>query len=344
MASSLRVRLPWTSSPLVVNAPMGGFAGGHLASAVTKSGGLGMIGAIMADDLKKELAIAADELMATTTQSHILPIGVGLLPFVVKAESVLPILKEYQPAVVWLFAAKELNNYATWSATIREICPNSEIWIQVGSVSAAVEIAQIAKPDALVLQGADAGGHGFQRGASIISVVPEAADVLEAKGFANVPLLASGGIADARGAAAALALGASGVVIGTRFLAAKETNVPPGYRELVLAAKDGAQSTIRSTLFDNVKGPNIWPDAYDGRSLITESYADYVRGVDIKEIREKHNEAVTGKDGGFGKTNRANVWAGAGVGLVNKLQNAADIVEEVRNGISKILEGTMARL
>ncbi|KIW30704.1 uncharacterized protein PV07_02412 [Cladophialophora immunda] len=344
MANSLGFQLPWTSSPLVVSAPMGGFAGGHLASAVTKSGGLGMIGAIMSDDLEKELGIAADELKATAEASHTLPIGVGLLPFIVKAESVLPILKRYQPAVVWLFAAKELDDYATWSAGIRESCPNSRVWIQVGSVSAAVEIAQTAKPDALVMQGADAGGHGFERGASIVSVLPEVADALQAKGLGNIPLLASGGIADARGAAAALALGASGVVIGTRFLAAKETKVPPGYRELVLAAKDGAQSTIRSKLFDSVAGPNIWPAAYDGRSLVTESYADHVRGIDIKEIREKHNEAVTQEDGGFGKSNRANVWAGTGVGLVNKMQNAADIVEEVRNGISKILEGTIARL
>ncbi|KIX92077.1 uncharacterized protein Z520_12231 [Fonsecaea multimorphosa CBS 102226] len=344
MAGLLRSQFPWTSSPLIVNAPMGGFAGGHLASAVTKSGGLGMIGAIMSDDLENELDIAADELKATHAQSHMLPIGVGLLPFIVKAESVLPILKRYQPAVIWLFAAKELRDYATWSAEIRGCCPDSRIWIQVGSVSAAVEIAMTAKPDALVMQGADAGGHGFERGASIVSVLPEATDALGAKGLDNIPLLASGGVADARGAAAAFALGASGVVMGTRFLAAKETKVPPGYRELLLAARDGAQSTVRSKLFDNVKGPNIWPDAYDGRSLVTESYADYVRGIDIKEIREMHNEAVTGKDAGFGKTNRANVWAGAGVGLVNKLQNAADIVEEVRNGVNQILEGTIARL
>ncbi|KIW84622.1 hypothetical protein Z517_00010 [Fonsecaea pedrosoi CBS 271.37] len=344
MAHPLKSQLPWTSSPLIVNAPMGGFAGGNLASAVTKSGGLGMIGAIMSSDLEKELSIAADNLKATTAPGDMLSVGVGLLPFIVKAESVLPILAKYQPTLVWLFAAKDLKDYATWSTEIRGRCPNSRIWIQVGSVSAAVEIAQTAKPDALIMQGADAGGHGFERGASIVSVLPEAADVLAEKGLGHIPLLASGGIADARGAAAAFALGASGVVIGTRFLAAKETISPPGYRELVLAAKDGAQSTVRSKLFDNVKGPNIWPDAYDGRSLVTESYADHVQGIDIELIRKKHNEAVEGEDGGFGTTNRANVWAGAGVGLVNKVQNAADIVQEVRNGVGQILKGTAARL
>jgi len=134
------------------------------------------------------------------------------------------------------------------------------------------------------------------------------------------------------------------VVLGTRFLAANETNSPPGYRDLVLAARDGARSTVRSKLFDNVKGPNIWPEAYDGRSLVTESYNDHVRGVDIDQIRELHNKAIAGKDSGFGKTNRANVWAGAAVGLVNKLEDAADIVEEVRSGVSQILKSATARL
>ena len=246
--------------------------------------------------------------------------------------------------MVWLFAAKEFEDYTTWAAKIRNVCPNSKIWIQTGTVNAAVKIAQSTKPDALVLQGADAGGHGFERGASIVSLLPEATDVFQANSLGHIPLLASGGIADARGAAAAFALGASGVVLGTRFLAATETNSPPGYRELVLAATDGALSTVRSKLFDNVKGPNIWPEAYDGRSLVTESYTDHTRGVDIEQIRETHNKAVTGEDSGFGATNRANVWAGASVGLVNKLEDASAIVEEVRSGVSQILKSAIARL
>jgi nitronate monooxygenase len=322
---------------------MGGFAGGKLAAAVTQAGGLGLIGAIMSGDLEKELAIAADALKSSQP-SEILPIGVGLLPFVVNLDSVLPILQKHQPAVVWLFAAKELDDYTAWAMKIREVCPNSRIWIQTGTVGAAVKIAQSTNPDALVLQGADAGGHGFERGASIVSLLPEATDVLKANKLGHIPLLCSGGIADARGAAAAFALGASGVVLGTRFLAARETNAPSGYRELVLATNDGAQSTVRSKLFDNVKGPNIWPEAYDGRSLVTESYTDHTRGVDIEQIREKHNKAVTGEDSGFGATNRANVWAGASVGLVNKLQDAAEIVEEVRLGVGQILKGAIARL
>ncbi|ETI27069.1 hypothetical protein G647_09751 [Cladophialophora carrionii CBS 160.54] len=343
MAENLRSYLHWAASPLIVNAPMGGYGGGKLAARVTQAGGLGMIGSIMHDDLERELAVA-QEALGPIQGGHPLPIGVGVLPFVAEIDLVLPILQQYQPAVLWLFAAKELEDYAVWAGRVREVSPQSKIWIQTGTVSAALKIAQLAKPDALILQGADAGGHGFERGASMVSLLPEASDVLTKAGLGNIPLLASGGIADARGAAAAFTLGAAGVVLGTRFLAARETIVPPGYRDLVLAASDGAASTVRSKLFDNVNGPNIWPDAYDGRSLVTESYNDYVRGVDIDHIREMHRKSVTGTDAGFGMTNRANVWAGSGVGLVNKLENAADIVEEVRSGVTQILKDAAARL
>jgi nitronate monooxygenase len=345
MADSLYSYLPWTKSPLIVNAPMGGFAGGALAATVTQNRALGMIGAIMPADLEKELSVAHERLNHNDNEDGMLPIGVGLLPFVSPLSDVLPILKRYRPTVVWLFAAREIDDYTTWATAIRDAVPSSRIWIQTGTVAAAVQIAETAKPDALIMQGAEAGGHGFECGAGLIAVLPEAIDALKTRGFGHIPVLASGGIVDARGAAAAFALGAAGVVLGTRFLAAQETNVPPGYRELVLAAKDGATSTVRSKLFDNVKGPNIWPVEYDGRSLVTESYLDFQeRGVDIEKVREKHNAAVMGKDAGYGDTNRANIWAGAGVGLVNKVESAKDVVLELRSGISAVLRSTASRL
>ncbi|KIX04554.1 uncharacterized protein Z518_05424 [Rhinocladiella mackenziei CBS 650.93] len=347
MPPSLLTQLPWTTAPLIANAPMGGFAGAQLAVAVSEAGGLGFIGTITPGTLKQELSAAVELLQTSktldTSSSKTLPIGIGMLPFITNIDDMLPHLAQNPPAVIWLFAAKERNDYAAWAEQSRKVCPDTRIWVQVGSVSAALEIAKSTKPDALVLQGSDAGGHGFENGASIVSLIPEAIDTLAANGYGDIPLLASGGIADGRGAAAAFALGAKGAVMGTRFLAAKETAVPPGYRDLVLAARDGGMSTVRSKLFDNVKGPNIWPEEYDGRSLVTKSYMEHVQGVAIEEIREKHNEAVKGADQGFGSTNRANVWAGAGVGLVNTVTTAADIVSEVRSGIRLAFENPAAR-
>lgn len=350
---------------------MGGFAGGALAAAVTAAGGLGQIGAVVdMEELERELALAEDRLSKTnsrdndsTSSSATLPIGVGLLPFILKLDTVLPVLRRFQPAVIWLFAATALGDYASWTRELHAALPHSSVWIQVGSASAALAVAQgggdgsdaTAQPDALVLQGADAGGHGFEHGASIVSLVPETLDLLAAHGFSSIPVLAAGGIADARGAAAAFALGAVGVVLGTRFLAARETVVPhPAYRDAVLNARDGATSTVRSKVFDNVKGPNIWPVEYDGRGLVTRSYTDFVEGMDIGVVRERHAKAVKREDGGFtdgdgegdesGSGRRANIWAGASVGLINELQDAGDVVREVRKGVGEALNAARARL
>ena len=220
MASQLKKSLPWTTSPLIVNAPMAGFAGPDLAAAVTKAGGLGQVGFINdVKQLEQQLVQVSENLPSSKST---LQVGVGMLPFILKIDSVLPILSKFNPAVLWMFAAKDLDDYTTWAAQLRQACPRSQIWIQVGSVGAAIQIAKTAKPDVLVIQGIDAGGHGFEKGAGIISLLPEVVDAFQRKEI-DIPLVASGGIVDGRGVAAALSLGASGVVMGTRFLGAKET-------------------------------------------------------------------------------------------------------------------------
>lgn len=334
--------LPWASSPLIINAPMAGFAGGALASAVTRAGGLGMIGsAFDMDALRNELRIAADAIAADPKLLSLdtLPVGVGFLPFALKLEDALPVVEEHKPAVVWLFAAKELDDYATWASAMRRVSPASKIWVQVGSVAAALQIAKSTNPDALCLQGADAGGHGFEKGAGIISLVPETCDTLAREGFAHIAIVASGGIVDGRGVAAATLLGAQGVVMGTRFLASKEVIVHPKYQAAVLEANDGGQVTTRSKLFDQLRGPNIWPELYDGRSLVVQSHKDFTSGMDLAEVQKLHNAAVGGEDKGYntGLQGRAAIWAGTGIGLVRDICGAAEIVESARRDAGKLL-------
>lgn len=346
---AFRQQLSWTSSPLIVNAPMGGYAGPDLAAAVSRAGGLGLIGALdNPTTISQQLEKAAQLLSASPavqTSDGRLPIGVGLLLFILakKRAEVLDVLSKHQPAVIWLFAEPTLDDFGEWAAEIRKACPKSQIWIQTCSSSSALQLARNAEPDVLVLQGADAGGHGWERGAGIISLVPETRDVLEREGL-RVGVIAAGGIADARGAAAALSLGADGVVMGTRFLASKEVAVPPMYQKQILDANDGGQQTVRAKVFDELKGPNFWPKAYDGRAMISNSYKDYQDGVGIEQIRERHADAVSKEDLGWGDSKRAAAWAGTGVGLVKEVQSAADIVREVRNGVGTRLEDAKARL
>ncbi|KAF2259410.1 NPD-domain-containing protein [Lojkania enalia] len=292
---------------------MAGFAGGALASAVTLSGGLGLISRLFdMDNLRLEFRIASEALRSKYqpqfASSSTLPIGVGFLPFVLKLEDALSVIIESKPAIVWLFAAEVLDDYGIWL-------------------------------DAIILQGADACGHGLEKGAGIVSLLPEASDALEIVGFGSIRLVAAGGIVDGRGVATALALGAQGVVMGTRFLATRETNVRPKYQAAALEAEDGGQVTTRSKLFDDLRGPNIWSEVYDGRSLIVKSFREWKEGMGIDEVKKEHSEAIQDEDRGFetGLEGRAAIWAGTGVGIVKEVENARDIVDSVRREAKEIL-------
>ena len=362
---SLQTRLPWTKSPLIINAPvqyhpsppppspqsnpppqMGGHATAPLAIAVTLAGGHGQIGSVSSiPDLTANLA-ACEAALPRHGPNNLLPIGVGLLPFILDLDAALPVLARYRPATVWLFATAQLADYAKCARRIREASPGSQIWIQTGSVSAAVAIAEQARPDVLCIQGLDAGGHGLEKGAGLTSLLPEVADALVAAGHGDIALVAAGGLAEGRGAAAAFALGAQGVVMGTRFLGALETALHPAFRAAVLAAGDGGQNTVRAKVFDELRGPNIWPEGYDGRSILSESYSDHIGGVGMEEIRRLHADAAKGEDGGYGVDGkgRTAMWAGTGVGLVRREQGAAEIVEEVRREVGEALRTAQARL
>ncbi|KAF2680533.1 inosine monophosphate dehydrogenase [Lentithecium fluviatile CBS 122367] len=325
-------------------------AGPALAIAVTEAGGLGLIGGrFSVDILRTQLQEASQTLKSSTNSlvadAALLPIGVGFLTFVLKLDDVLPLIEEFRPCVVWLFVARTLEGYVEWAEGVRRVSPGTKVWVQTGSVSAALHIAKTAKPDALCIQGADAGGHGFEKGAGIISLLPETADAFRNEGLSHIPLLAAGGIMDGRGVAAALALGAEGVVMGTRFLGSREVEIHPAYQAAVLEAQDGGQVTVRSHLFDELSGPNMWPEMYDGRSLAIQSHKDRVDGMELEEIQRLHNEAVKERDEGFktGLHGRAAIWAGTGVGLVSGVEGAREIVERVR-GESREALGRVAGL
>ena len=328
---------------------MAGFAGSALATAVTKARGLGFIGSAFDMSALATALEQASQLLfnsPTPPADEILSVGFGLLTFLVKSDDVIPLVQKFRPAAVWLFGAHELDEYGVWAEKVRVACKSTRIWVQIGSVAGALKVAELAKPDVLVLQGTDAGGHGWEKGAGVVSLFPEAKDALNENGFGHIYLCAAGGIADGRGVAAALALGADGVVMGTRFLSAPETTAPTaGHREAILNTSDGGQNTVRAKVFDELRGPNIWPVLFDGRGIVTDSYTDHAKGVGIDEIRRLYKEAVEGEGKGFAEGNkRATIWAGTGVGLVKKIQSAGEIVEEVRESARAALQRAKERL
>ena len=281
----------------------------------------------------------AKSLLGTSFPTHknLLPVGIGFQTFAADLSLASQAIQKHKPCAVWLFVPrdgqKELDD---WSEMIREVSPETKVWIQVGSVSQAVQAARSASPpDVLVVQGIDAGGHGLARAAGIISLLPEVADEL---GDLDIPLIAAGGIADGRGVAAALSLGAVGVTMGTRFLAAKEAKISKGYQGDVLRIRDGGQNTVRTTLYDELAGRTDWPPGYDGRNVVNRSILDHASGMEFKENQKKYQDATKKGDDGWGKDGRLTSYVGSAVGLVKEVIGAEQIVTAAREQAKAMLE------
>lgn len=287
---------------------MYGAASAPLATAVTKAGGFGFIAAGF--DLapgSSQLQACDDELSKAATALGVkigdnLPVGVGFITFHPSfkhiLETVPPILEQYKVAGVWLaFPDKVTHADAIRGLKERGSGWGLKVFVQVGNVAAAREaISQGA--DVVVAQGIDAGGHQWAQGAGIVSLVPETRDMIEAEAKdRDVALLAAGGIVDGRGIAAALTLGADGVVMGTRFIATNEALTPDPMKKTLVATSDGGVSTIKSTTHDYVQGTRGWPLVYDGRAIIGDAYREHHEsGASIDSLVEKFKAAGTADD------------------------------------------------
>ncbi|CAD6445335.1 25e326fc-a6e7-4a33-a7f2-c58caab12841-CDS [Sclerotinia trifoliorum] len=338
---------PWIQYPLIVSAPMLGAATPALARNVSRAGGIGFIaGGNSGPDLDRNLTIisslfAADAHQLPGLQNFdSLPIGIGFQNWNCKIDVALEATKKHKPSAIWLYAPKRIEDLKEWVVELRSISDGKiSIWVQVGTVREALDVMEIASPDVLVIQGTDAGGHGLARSASIISLLPEVADALEDRDPAlkGVPLLAAGGIMDGRGVAAALCLGATGAVMGTRFLAAEEAGIPRGWQRELVRASDGGVSTVRSTLCDRLKTTVGWPPQYDGRALLNKGHEDEKAGMTDEENVRLYREELTKGDEAWGANSRLIAYSGTGVGLIKNVMSAGKIVEDTAEGVLKIM-------
>jgi nitronate monooxygenase len=151
---------------------------------------------------------------------------------------------------------------------------------QIQSIALAKEVA-VAGADILIAQGTEAGGHGVSRG--LVSLIPEVMDAIGA----GIPVLAAGGIADGRGLAAALMLGASGVVMGTRFYATHEAAGALAAKERIRSAT--GDDTLRSIVFD-ISRRNVWPAPFTGRCL-RNLHLDRWFGREVELLRHQEEES-----------------------------------------------------
>jgi nitronate monooxygenase len=317
----------------VFAAPMGPeITGLELAAAVSNAGGLGIIsfGGYPPPALKERIK----KLRSLTSR----PFGVNILlngPHLPLPEAawVDACIEERVPLLSFFWGDPSPYVEKAHRAGIR-VCH------QVGSVSAAKR-AQSAGADFIIAQGIEAGGH-IAGTVSTMVLVPRVVDSVQ-----PTPVLAAGGIADGRGLAAALALGAEGVVLGTRLLAATECNAHEIYKQKILAASE--EDTVRTTLFGNG-----WPNA-PHRTLRTRFVDEWLphekRGSELRS-----DEPVIGQItlGGMrlplarfatippahdaeGEIESMALFAGQSAGLVHEIKPAGDIIHDMVRQAAQIL-------
>ena len=284
-------------------APMGGSAGGALAAAVSNGGGLGLVGGGNGDPgwLARELPIVS----AGTGK----PWGVGFQSWAIDVATIERALQMSPRAVMLSF-----GDPRSFAPSVRRA--GIPLIIQVTDLDEARQAIDLGA-DVIVAQGTESGGHGARHGRSTLPFVPVVVDLV-----APTPVLAAGGIADGRGLAAALALGAAGALIGTRFQATAEALVDPSVSKAIIEGR--GEDTERNRVLDIARSSK-WPSKYSARTL-GHPFLDQWRDRE-DELASDQGARQAYEDGiESGDLPPEPVWASEAVDLINDLPAAADLV------------------
>jgi nitronate monooxygenase len=309
--STSATRLLGITHPVVL-APMGGVAGGRLASAVSEAGGFGFIGGGYGDP---RLGYGGTEFMEMEFRAAgNSRIGVGYITWsLARHPHLLDEALAHKPAAFFLSFGEE----EPFARRIKDA--GSLLVCQVQDVEGARRAAA-AGAEIIVAQGTEAGGHGKQR-RSTFTLVPAVVDAV-----GGIPVLAAGGVADGRGLAAALMLGAAGVVVGTRFWATPEALGSDAAKQLLTSAT--GDQTLRTRVFDTVRETD-WAPEYSGRAIANDFTAkwharDEELARSLSTVRDQWWSAQRAAD-----MTQAVVFAGEGLDLIHGVQPAGEIVRGI---------------
>lgn len=292
----------------VIQGGMAWVAEYHLAAAVSEAGGLGIIGAGGAPaSFVREQIQKAKELTKK-------PFGVNVMLMNPEADEIAKVIVEEGVSVVTTGAGNPGKYMAMWK----------EAGIKVIPVVASVGLARMMErsgADAVVAEGTESGGHIGS--ATTMTLVPQVVDAVE------IPVIAAGGIADGRGFAAAMMLGADAVQMGTRFLVAKECTVHDNYKQKVIAAKD---------IDSAVTGMSNGHPVRQIRNKLTRDYLQLEKeGASLEEM-EKLTLGSLRKAVVEGDVVTGTIMAGQIAGMVSKEQTCAEMIEEIMQEAEKLLK------
>lgn len=300
----------------ILNAPMGGGdAPAELAAAVSEAGGLGLIGGT---------TVGGTEWL-TTQIRHAReltdrPFGVGFI--------------SHLPGTAKLMAAALDEGVRVIAHSFTDPTP----FVEVAHGAGAIVLCQVrtvddarraagAGVDVVTAQGTEAGGHTGRM--STLPLVPAIVDAV-----APIPVVAAGGIADGRGIAAALMLGAQGVWIGTRFLGTHECGVSDAYKARVVSAS-GADTSL-TDVFDIASGMP-WPEGVSGRAIRNQFVARWHgREEELRTWAETHRDEYFALAPEH-ETDEHAIWAGEAASFVTGIEHAADVVRHLVTDATDVL-------
>lgn len=301
----------------ILSAPMAVAGGGALAAAVTRAGGLGLIGGGYGDSewLKEQFQAAGNE-----------AVGCGFITWALaqKPHLLNEALAHRPRAIMLSFGDPRPFASAIGEAGAVLICQCQGM--------AHVRDAVQAGAGIIVAQGMEAGGHGAARGT--MGFVPEVADWLR-QNSPDTMLVAAGGIADGRGLAAALMLGADGVLMGTRFWAAKEALVHAAHHAAILAT--GGDGTIRSRAPD-VARRLAWPEGFTIRVRENAFTARWQGREDELAAKIETEAPLYAARFAAGDAEHSAVVFGEAAGLITEILTADEIIRHVIDQAAHCME------
>ena len=291
----------------VIQGGMAWVAEYHLAAAVSDAGGIGLIGAASAP------AEVVHEQIRKVKELTDKPFGVNVMLLNPNAPDVARVIVEEGVGIVTTGAGNPAKYMDMWKTAGVTVIP------VVASVAMA-KLMERAGADAVVAEGMESGGHiGSQ---TTMTLVPQVADAV------SIPVIAAGGIADGRGMAAAMLLGAEGIQMGTRFVTAKESIVHENYKERIIKAKD---------IDSEVTGTSTGHPIRVLRNQMTREYLKLEKaGASFEELEEltlgSLRKAVIDGDVIHGS-----LMAGQSAGLVKREQTCKEIIEEITGEAEALL-------
>lgn len=286
-------------------------ADGRLAAAVSEAGGLGVIGAggmpveVLAEEISKAKGLTGN------------PFGVNIPLLRPDAGDIIEVTAKSGVAVLTTSA----GNPRTYTPLAREL--GLAVVHVVSSVKMA-EKAQEAGVDVIVAEGYEAGGHNGHDEITTMTLVPQVVDAVD------VPVVAAGGIADARGMVAAFALGAQGVQMGTRFVASAESPAHSRYKDLIVSSSD-RDTVITGRAFGPVR---VIKNTLSERILTAES-----EGWSTEEIMEMIGPGRTLKAAVEGDVEEGSFMSGQICGLIQEVEAVAEIIGELMTGYDRVVAG-----